>query len=84
MVNIDLKRIIKLRYLGTYVLEKDSMGGMLPKDVNIIGKTVSMYIDFELAPTTHYIINDGSLKMYMKHASTNNTYSSWEEFKEIK
>lgn len=83
MVNIDLRRIKNLRYLGTYVLEKESMGGRLP-DMDIIGKTVSMYIDFELAPTTHFIIDDGSCKMYMKHASTNNTYSAWEEFKVTK
>ena len=83
MVDIDLKRIKKLRYLGTYLLSKDSDGGKLPSDVNIVGNTVSMYMDFELAPTTHFIIEDGKLKMYMKHASTNNTYSAWEEFKEI-
>jgi hypothetical protein len=60
------------------------MGGMLPKDIDLVGKKVSMYIDFEMAPTTHFIIEDGKCKMYMKHASTNNTYSAWEEFKEIK
>jgi len=83
MVKIDLKRIKKLRYLGTYVMSAASNGGKLPEEVDIMGKMVSMYADYELEPTTHFIIED-SCKMYMRHASCNNCYSDWEEFTEIK
>jgi len=83
MVKIDLKRIKNLRYLGTYTLLKESAGGDLPEE-SILGKTVSMYADFELDPTTHFIVDEGAVRMYMRHASTNGAYSNWEEFSEIK
>ena len=84
MVKIDLKRIKNLRYLGTYIMSKESVGGDLPEDIDIIGKTVSMYTDFELHPTTHFIIDDGDCHVYMRHSSSNNAYSDWEEFRVIK
>jgi len=83
MVKIDLKRIKNLRYLGTYILEKDSNGGEIPEDEDLVGKMVSMYQDYELAPTTHYIIDVDGCKMYMRHASSNNVYSDWEKFEVI-
>jgi len=83
MVKIDLIRIKKLRYLGTYLLREGSDGGDLPED-NILDKTVSMYIDCELAPTTHFIIDDGSCKMYMRHSGVSGAFSNWERFTEIK
>lgn len=79
MLKLDLKRIKNLRFLGTYILEKGSHGGKLPEEPILIGKMVSMYADYELYPTTHFIIEDGC-KMCMRHASTNNCYSDWEEF----
>ena len=83
MVTLDLVRIKRLRYLGTYVMGADMAGGELP-EMEIMGKTVSMYSDFEMAPTTHYIIDDGDCRMYMRHSSGNNMYSSWDEFTEKK
>jgi len=83
MILIDLKRIKNLRFCGTYLLSKSSDGGDLPDDIDLLGKTVHMYTDFELAPTTHFIIND-NCKMYMKHSSVSFAYTDWEEFKEKK
>jgi len=82
MTLIDLKRIKKMRYLGTYVHGSGSSGGDLPEDIDIIGKTVAMYGDFELNPTTHFVIDDGSCRMYMRHCSSNGMYSHWDKFKE--
>jgi len=84
MVKIDLKRIKNLRYLGTYTMTAGSDGGDLPEEEDILGKTVSMYCDYEMYPTTHFVVDDGACKMYMRHASTNGAYSDWESFTEIK
>jgi len=83
MVQIDLVRIKKLKYLGTYTLSKSSDGGLIPKykESEMLGQTVHMYQDYELAPTTHYILENGDLKMYMKYSEVSRVYSSWEEFK---
>jgi len=83
MVKIDLKRIVRMQFLGTYKLEKNSSGGALPHNIDIIGRTVSMYIDCELQPTTHFIINDGDMKMYMRHSAVSRAYTSWEPFEAI-
>jgi len=81
MVYIDLVRIKRLKFLGTYTIEKDYTGGCLPKNT-ILGKTVYMYSDYELNPTIHHIIDDEECRMYMKYSSGNKCYSSWEYFKE--
>lgn len=84
MVKIDLKRIKNLKYQGTFLLQKGSLGVDLPEDIDMLGKVVSMYLDFELDPTTHFIIEDGKCKMYLRHFSSNNSFSDWQKFTPIK
>ena len=84
MTEIDLIRIKRLRYLGTYTLSAGSAGGALPDYIDVKGKTVSMYQDFELHPTTHYIIDETGCRMYMRYADISMSYTAWDKFKEKK
>jgi len=80
MLELNLKRIKNLRFQGTYVLDKCSNGGDLLKDIKLVGRTVHMFSDYELAPTTYYIIDEEGCRVVMRHSAVNNAYSNWEEF----
>ena len=84
MIEIDLVRIKKLKFLGTYILSESSEGGTLPTHRNIKGQTVHMYEDFELQPTRHFVIDEDTLRMYMRYSGISRAYSDWDQFKEKK